>query len=368
MNGRQKIYYFPEDVCGIILSFLNIKDYGQKTLRIDKFWHNLTQKERSWQSIYLKACSSKTTCMLLNSHGHKIEKINIKQMRMTREMTNTLCKLPNLHTLDLRGMWKSRVLDAKFCKLLWKTSENKLKVLLLRKTKICNQGMLYLCKLKKLAFLDIAGDNSIRARGFFQLIKLRKKIKSLSLNCCSGFNRSVLEFISQFNFTQLQTLYVGFCSDLLNYRIHNFLVDAEFMDQLSTLMIYQVRYSVEGLKYMASLKKLQFFCLCHQSHGQEHFDAMHNANFHTLWVMYGAHLTSFHVLLSMKNLKQVYFIHTSYNHTNLKRICIQKPNCKFYVVPGSWENDVGKDVDGLSPENLTVNSVIFENDSYISSL
>jgi hypothetical protein len=167
---------------------------------VNKQFHYVCNQSRLWKNVTLKNCTD--TNKFLKCYGKHIQSLCIEKTRWTRRNSHCVRLLSGLKCLDLHRVFKSSLIDDRFCYLL----ENlRLHELRLPASNITQCGVESLCEQRQLKVLEMSENNYIQPSAMGLLMTaLKETLTSLTFRSVKAINDETLCVMSKLQLSNLQ--------------------------------------------------------------------------------------------------------------------------------------------------------------------
>ena len=128
----------PKECENRIFKYLRLTELCQSLSSCSKRIRDLVYAAQYWKRVCVRGMQNGCAVTLLRVNGRHFYKLKLDSMRLSRTFCNRLSLCTNLQALDLRGIWKSSVVNDSFVASISKLS---LKRLLFGKNDIGNVGL-----------------------------------------------------------------------------------------------------------------------------------------------------------------------------------------------------------------------------------
>ena len=318
----------PKECEAKILGYLRLTELCKSLSCCSKRTKGLVYDAKNWRRVCIRGMQNGCAVTLLRAHGRHFEKLKLDSMRVSRIFCNRLSSCTKLQVLDLRGIWKSSVVNDGFVTSI---SKLPLKRLLFGKNDIGNVGFQRLCKefsgsLEELDF----NSRTVDLRSFYHLAKL-KRLNALTLRCCNRADHTIVPMLAVLK--DLKTLQLSFLSQMSPLCVEEIVRTNLPLETLVLNGMYLNDYHMHQVNRIASLQQLS---LCHHNMSSNVLRQLSLKNLRLLTIFCSKELDSFSFLRNLPRLTTLCLFRCSVSEQSLIEHARLFPllNIKVHMIQG----------------------------------
>jgi hypothetical protein len=262
---------------------------------------------------------------LLGLHGRGIEEISVHSMRASRAFCAQLTVCSRLQKLDLRGVWKSPAINNGLVNAIVSLP---LRILLFGKNEIGSTGFHKLCQslAGSLEEFDF-NSTTLPQRAYYNIVKLRK-LKSLTLRCCTQVEASIVPFLATLN--SLRSLQLSFCSKLSGTAIFPISTSA-LSEQLETLVLNGMYLHDNHFAALGKLRRLQTLSVCHPMIDSGALQELFLPELKLFTIFCSKYLDSFQFVRNLPKLEMLCLYRCAISVESMHEVAKACPNTDFKI-------------------------------------
>lgn len=318
-------FRLPKECENRILAYLSLPELCRSLSTCSKRTKALVYAAKYWKEVCIRGMQNSCSVGLLRLHGRHFEKIKLHSMRISRVFCNGLSSCSNLQELDLRGIWKSSVVNNNFIASL---SKLPLRVLLFGKNEVGSNGFQRICHQFANTMEEFDFNSKlVSLRSYYCLSKM-KRLRCLTLRCCNHLDHTVVPMLALL--TDLRTLQLSFLSHMSPMCVEA-IVQSALCTQLETLVLngmYLNDYHCQLLNRMVSLRQLS---LCHPNMNSNVLEHVCLPELQLLTIFCSKHLRNFAFLKGLPKLMTLCLFRCALSVSSLLENTEQRPKLSVKV-------------------------------------